>query len=222
MWGQRSLAMATDIQSHAAFFSGAQVRSKADHYARPRKSVQHTGTRSATRRLVVLAGRERRARETGESDGRERRLQQRNHRISRQIVDASPHSLIGWDDWTHSRERRKRTHGKRARAKQRRAHRQASQWAVAERQGLPALWAHRRGQPPTQGAAVQLSGVPAGSRCRLDRRANMALRTLLARQDWVRAGVLSERPEVASEETKAARRRCAAEVRWSLDASSRA
>ena len=62
-------------------------------------------------------------------------MQQRNHRISRQIVDASPHSLIGWDDWTHSRERRKRTHGKRAIPKQRRAYRQASQWGFAELQG---------------------------------------------------------------------------------------
>ena len=49
----------------------------------------------------------------------------------------------------------------------------------------------------------------------LVRTRNMALRTLLARQDWVRAGVVSARPEVASEETKAVRRRCAAEVRWS-------
>ena len=44
---------------------------------------------------------------------------------------------------------------------------------------------------------------------------NMALGTLLAWQDWVRAGVVSTRPEVASEETKAARRRRSAEVRWS-------
>ena len=34
----------------------------------------------------------------------------------------------------------------------------------------------------------------------------VALRTLLARQDWVSTGVLSERPDVSSDEAKAARR----------------
>ena len=38
--------------------------------------------------------------------GRERRLkQERNHAISRQIVDTYPHSLIGLEDLTHIRER---------------------------------------------------------------------------------------------------------------------
>jgi putative transposase len=48
---------------------------------------------------------------------------------------------------------------------------------------------------------------------------NIALRTLLARQDWTSTGVLSERPEVSSDEAKAARRQRYAELRWSLDAS---
>jgi putative transposase len=48
---------------------------------------------------------------------------------------------------------------------------------------------------------------------------NIALRTLLARQDRVRTGVLSERPEVSSDEAKAARRQRYAELRWSLDTS---
>ena len=75
---------------------------------------------------------------TGERDGRERRLQQRNHRISRQIVDASPHSLIGLEDLIHLRERRRRKHGKKASVKQRRANRHASQWAFAELHGFVA------------------------------------------------------------------------------------
>ena len=69
--GQRYLAVATDPQHHTAFLSGAQIRAKADHYARLRKRLQHTGTRSATRRLLVLAGRERRERDARET--RERR-----------------------------------------------------------------------------------------------------------------------------------------------------
>jgi transposase len=51
---------------------------------------------------------------------------------------------------------------------------------------------------------------------------NVALRTLLARQDWVRTGVLSARPDVSDEEAKAAQRRRYAEVRWSPDTSARA
>jgi putative transposase len=51
---------------------------------------------------------------------------------------------------------------------------------------------------------------------------NVALRTLLARQDGVSTGVLSVRPNVSDEEAKAAQRRRSAEVRWSPDASPRA
>ena len=50
---------------------------------------------------------------------------------------------------------------------------------------------------------------------------NIALRTLLARQDWVSTCVLSERPDVSSEEAKVMRRRHTA-LRWSLDTSSHA
>ena len=48
---------------------------------------------------------------------------------------------------------------------------------------------------------------------------NIAMRTLLARQDWVRAGVLSVRPDASDGETKAARLARYAELRWSPDAS---
>ncbi len=49
---------------------------------------------------------------------------------------------------------------------------------------------------------------------------NIAMRTLLTRQDWVRTGVLSVRPDVSDGETKAARlARLAryADLRWSSD-----
>jgi len=48
---------------------------------------------------------------------------------------------------------------------------------------------------------------------------NIALRTLLTRQDWVRTGVLSVRPDVSGDETKAARLKRFAELRWSSDTS---
>src|SRR5258708_29813967 len=118
--GQKYLAVATDIANHTQFFPGRAVRAHADHYARLRKRVQHKGTRSATRRLVVLAGRARRLK------------QERNHLISRRIVDAYPHALIGLEDLTHLRERTRRKRGKRATVKQRRANGPASAWAFGE------------------------------------------------------------------------------------------
>jgi len=48
---------------------------------------------------------------------------------------------------------------------------------------------------------------------------NVALRTLLARQDWTRTGRLSIVPDVSSDEVKAAWRQRYAELRWSLDTS---
>src|SRR5207302_10036831 len=58
--GQRYLAVVTDINNRTAFYSGKKDRTKADHHARVRKRLQRKGTRSAKRRLMALAGRERR------------------------------------------------------------------------------------------------------------------------------------------------------------------
>ena len=48
---------------------------------------------------------------------------------------------------------------------------------------------------------------------------NVALRTLLVRQDWMSTGVLSVRPDVSCDEAKAARLQRYAELRWSIDTS---
>jgi len=126
--GQRYLAVVTDAENQMRFFPGTAVRAKADHYTRLRRRLQHKGTRSATRRLVVIAGRQRRLK------------QERNHYISRRIVDAYPHAyphaLIGLEDLTHIRERThtRRKHGRKASQKQRRANRHASLWVFAELQ----------------------------------------------------------------------------------------
>jgi len=229
--GQRYLAVATDMQNHTAFFPGAQIRAQADHYARLRKRLQHKGTRSATRRLVVIAGRERRLKH------------ERNHIISRQIVDAYPASLIGLEDLTDIRERAKRRHGKGASGKQRKANRRASQWAFAELQGYLAYKALLAGSMAvkvdaykTSQACPRCGYTSADNRpqkgllfccqvCHLVLHAdlvgarNVALRTLLARQDWVSTGVLSEHPDVSDEEAKAVQRRRYAELRWSPDTS---
>jgi putative transposase len=231
--GQRYLAVATDPHDHTMFHSGKEVRAKADHYARLRKRLQHKGTRSATRRLVVIAGRERRLK------------QERNHTISRRIVDAYPHSLIGVESLTHLHERTKRKHGKQASQRQRKTNRHASTWAFAELHSYIAYKALLAGSMAVQVDAYKTSqacpccGYTSGANrpekglvficqaCHLTLHAdligarNVALRTLLARQDWASTGVLSERPDVSREEAKAAQRQRYAELRWSLDTSPR-
>jgi IS605 OrfB family transposase len=232
--GQRYLAVATDTQDYAKFFPGKEDRAKADHYARLQKRLQHKGTRSSTRRLIVIAGRERRLK------------QDRNHVISRQIVDAYPHSLIGLEDLTYIRERTRRKRGKKASVKQRRTNRHASQWAFAELQGFVAYKALFSGNMAVKVDAYKTSqACPRCGYTSEDNRPqkgllficqachlvlhadlvgarNVALRTLLTRQDWVRTGVLSERPEVSDDEAKAAQRQRYAEVRWRPDTSPRA
>jgi putative transposase len=229
--GQRYLAVVTDTQDTATFYPGYKVRAKADHYARLRKRLQRKGTRSATRRLIVVSGRERRLK------------QQRNHIISRSIVDAYSHALIGLEDLSHIRERTKRKHGPKASQKQRKANRHASQWAFAELQGCIAYKALLSGSMAvkvdaykTSQACPRCGHTSEGNRpnkgllficevCQLALHAdlvgarNVALRTLLARQDWVRTGVLSARPDVSDDEAKVAQRRRYAELRWSLDTS---
>lgn len=226
--GQRYLAVATDIQNHMLFFPGNEVRAKADHYTRLRKRLQRKGTRSATRRLIGIAGRERRLK------------QQRNHLISRRIVDAYPHTLIGLEDLTHIREWTRRKHSKQTSQKQRNANRHASQWAFAELHGylaykalLASSMAVRVDAYKTSQACPRCGHTSQDNRpkkgllfmcqlCRLTLHAdlvgarNVALRTLLARQDWARTGVLSERPDVPSDEAKAVQRQRYAELRWSL------
>jgi putative transposase len=236
--GQRYLAVTTDLENQTAFFPGFEARVKADHYARLRKRLQRHGTRSATRRLVVIAGRER------------RHQQQRNHQISRAIVDASSHSLIGLEDLTHIRERtsRKRKHGKKASPKQRRANRHVSAWAFAELHAYLAYKARLAGSMTIKVDAYKTSQhcprcghtgeenrpkkgllfVCHNPNCHQTLHAdlvgarNVAMRTQLTRQDWVGSGVLSERPNVSDDEAKAAQRLRYAELRWSPDASSQA
>jgi putative transposase len=103
--GIRYLAVTSTTTGKCSFFSGKAMVPKANHYARLRKRLQKKGTRSATRRLVAISGRERRLK------------QDANHVVSKRIVEGHPHSLIGLEDLTHIRERTKRKKGKAARLK---------------------------------------------------------------------------------------------------------
>ncbi|GAC1615516.1 MAG: hypothetical protein NVS4B11_02600 [Ktedonobacteraceae bacterium] len=58
--GVRYLATTTDTRNHSTFYSGKRMVAKADQYSRLRKRLQRKGTRSATRRLIAVSGRERR------------------------------------------------------------------------------------------------------------------------------------------------------------------
>jgi IS605 OrfB family transposase len=231
--GQRYLAVTATPTNAASFYSGKAVRAKADHYARLRKRLQKQGTRSATRRLIVIGGRERRLK------------QDRNHLISRRIVDMHPQSLIGLEDLTAIHERTRRKRGKKATQKQRRANGQASKWAFAELQSYIAYKAilagsmavkvdayHTSQACPRCGYASKANRPHQGllfvcQNCHYSLHAdligarNIALRTLLARQDWTSTGVLSVCPDVSDDEAKAAQRQRYAELRWSLDTSPR-
>ena len=229
--GQRYLAVTAQLDHGTTFYCGKQTRAKADHYARLRKRLQHKGTRSATRRLVVISGRERRLKQAS------------NHLISRRIVEAHPHSIIGLEDLTNIRERTKRKRGRRATKKQRTANRHASAWAFAELHDYLAYKALLAGSMAIKVDAYLTSQAcpRCGHTCPDNRpnkgllfvcqschyrlhadligARNVALRTLLTRQDWMSTGVLSVRPDVSSEEAKAARRQRYAELRWSPDTS---
>src|SRR5262249_47027922 len=82
---------------------------------------------------------------------------------------------------------------------------------------------------PEKGWVFSCRGAP-GPACGLRLRtapadllaaSNVALRTLLARQDWVRTGVVSERPDVSDADANAVQWRRPAESRWRSDTSPR-
>jgi len=229
--GVRYLAVTATSRGGRSFHSGKKIIPKANHYARLRKRLQKKGTRSATRRLVTISGRERRLK------------QDANHVVSKRIVTRHPHSLIGLEQLTDIRERTGRKHGKKVSKKQRRANAAYSKWAFAELHSMIAYKALLQGSMAIKVDAYYTSKAcpMCGHTCDANRphkglmficqnchyslhadlvgARNITMRTLLARQDWVRTGQLSIVPDVSDEEAKAARRLRYAELRWSLDTS---
>ena len=238
--GMRYLAVSAALNNDSSFYSGKRVRARADHYARIRKRLQKKGTRSATRRMIAMSGRERRLK------------LHTNHTIAKEIVNAHPSTLIGLEDLTGIRERtkrRKRRQKKNGKGtepvsqKARRANRHASKWAFAELHNMLAYKAILSGSltikvdahytskacplcgyttdknRPNKGLLFVCQNPHCGYTLHADLvgARNLAMRTLLVRQDWTSTGVLSVRPDVSSEETKAARLLRYAELRWSSD-----
>ncbi len=229
--GVRYLAVTATTKGDRSFHTGKGVVPKANHYARLRKRLQKKGTRSATSRLLVMSGRERRLK------------QDANHVVSKRIVDRHPNSLIGLEDLTHIRERTKRKRGKKASRKQRRANATYSKWSFAELHSMIAYKALLHGSiaisvdahytskacpmcghtsdanRPNKGLLFVCQNCHYVLHADLVGARNIAMRTLLARQDWARTGTLSECPDVSSDEIKAERRLRYSELRWSLDTS---
>ncbi len=232
--GIRYLAVTATTRGDRAFHSGKCIVAQANHYARLRKRLQKKGTRSATRRLVVISGRERRLK------------QDANHVVSKRIVARHPHSLIGLEQLTDIRERTRRKKGRQASKKQRKANAAFSKWSFAELHSMLAYKALLHGSMaikvdahytskacpmcghtsdanrPNKGLLFVCQNCHYTLHADLVGARNVAMRTLLIRQDWVRTGQLSIAPDASDEEAKAARLKRYAELRWSLDASSQA
>jgi IS605 OrfB family transposase len=229
--GVRYLAVTATTKGGSTFHTGKAIVPKANHYARLRKRLQKKGTRSAIRRLVAISQRERRLKADA------------NHRVSKRIVTQHPNSLIGLEDLTHIRERTRRRKGKHASQKQRRANAAYSKWSFAELQAMIAYKALTQksmaikvdahytskacpmcghtsdGNRPHKGLLFVCQNCHYTLHADLVGARNIAMRTLLIRQDWVSTGTLSECPDVSSVEAKAARLSRYAELRWNSDAS---
>ncbi len=227
--GVRYLAVASNTKGDCTFYSGKQITPKANHSARLRKRLQHKGTRSATRRLIAMSGRERRLK------------QDANHVVSKRIVQRYPHALIGLENLTDIRERTRRKKGKKASVKQRKANARHSKWAFAElhrmiaykalvqggmtvkvdahytSQACPLCGYMSKENRPSKGLLFVCQNCHYTLHADLIGARNVSLRTLLIRQDWMSTGVLSVRPDVSDSEAKAARLQRYAELRWSPD-----
>jgi putative transposase len=229
--GVRYLAVTSDTKGACRFFSGKQLVAKATHYARLRKRLQKKGTRSATRRLVAISGRERRLKADA------------NHQVSASIVKEHPNSLIGLENLTDIRERTRRKRGKKATKNQHKANAAYSKWSFAQLHRMIAYKAPSRGSMavkvdahytsqacpmcghtghanrPNKGLLFVCQHCHYTLHADLVGARNITMRTLLARQDWTSTGHLSIAPDGSSDEIKAARLSRYAELRWSLDPS---
>jgi putative transposase len=231
--GLRYLAVTSTTKGNCTFHSGKRVHAKAHHYARLRKRLQKKGTRSATRRLVALSGRERRLK------------QDANHVVSKRIVDQHPNSLIGLENLTASRERTKQRQGKRATKQQRKANTASSRSSFVEiesmiaykallnksmaikvdanytSQACPICGHTAHENRPKQGLLFVCQNCQYTLHADLIGARNLTMRTLLIRQDWIGTGILSVCPDVSDVEAKALRLQRFSDLRWSPDASPR-
>jgi IS605 OrfB family transposase len=230
--GVRYLAVTTTTTNETRFFPGRQVRARADHLARLKKRLQKKGTRSAIRRLMGISERERRLKANA------------NHVVARRIIERHPHAILGLEHLADIHEQSWRKHEKKATGRQR-VGRPHAQWSFAELHRMIAYKAALQGSMTVKVEAHYTS--QSCPRCGYTSKANrpdrgllfvcqschytlhadligarnLALRTMLMRQDWMSTGVLSVRPDGSDGEAKAAHLARYAELRWSPDPSPR-
>jgi putative transposase len=221
--GQRFLATSATITKKQHFFPGKALRAKADHFTRLQKRLQRKGTRSATRLLRSLRGRERRFKLNV------------NHIIAKAIVEQHLQAFIGLEDLTGIRERlKRRKHRRKGKKilpltpKQRRANQHSSKWAFAELHDIimykaliagstaikvdadytskacPICGYRDEKNRPHQGLLFICQNPVCTYRLRSGRAytlhadlvgaRNIAMRTLCIWQDWIQTGQLSVAP----------------------------
>lgn len=227
--GSRYHVVASDSQERSFFKSGKEARQKKDHFARLRRDLQRKGTRSATRRLVAISGRERRF------------IADWNHRLSIGVLSRYPQTFIGLEDLSHIRERTEGGSNPGASKKAKAAKRRKSQWSFAEFQAMLAYKAPLHGSMTVKvdadytsqccircGHTSKANRPKNGLMFRCERcgyevhsdllgSRNIAMRTLVVRQDWMTTGHLSTAPDVSCDEAKTARLQRYAGLRWSID-----
>lgn len=249
--GQRYHLVATDTHNRTLFISGKEARQRKDHYARKRRELQAKGTRSARRRLIALGGRERRFM-ASHDHAVSRRLLARYPQALIGLED-----LTHIRERTEHRGRtpkgqkaaRHRSQWSFARLQQAIAYKAPLYGSMATRvdahytsQCCPRCGHCSRANRPveqhvppgyarTKGAGLLFVCEACGLQGHADLIAarNIALRTLLVRQDWMSTGCLSATPDVrgvypnadaSDEEAKARRLQRYLELRWSPEASS--
>jgi predicted transposase len=222
------------------FFSGKQVVARSDHYARLRKRLQQKGTRGSRRKLRAIEQRERRLKAATNHTISGRIIGRYPHAL----IGLEHLTDIRERTTRKKRRRKKRSNGTApASPRQRRENRRHAQWAFAELQAMIAYKAvlsgsmtvkvdadyssqacpkcghTERANRPEKGLVFVCQNCHYMLHADLVGARNLVLRTLLARQDWARTGLLSVAPDTSNKEAKAARLSRYAELRWSPDAS---
>jgi putative transposase len=251
--GARYLATEATLTGKSRFFSGKYVRALADHYSRLQKRLQRKGTRSAKRRMNALRGRERRLKLNTNHIIAKTIVQAHPHTLIgleeltyiRERTPRRMHRHKGKKSLEISpKERRANRHASHwafAELQGAIRYKVALSCSVAIKvdadytsQACPLCgYADRRNRPRRgllfvchnpecpyklrKGHSYMLHADLVGAR-------NIAMRTLLIRQDWMRTGYLSvtpgfQDPDVSDDKAKAARLTRFAELRWSPDTS---
>jgi IS605 OrfB family transposase len=261
--GVRYLAVTATTKDTSAFHSGKQVVPKANHYARLRKRLQKKGTRAATRRLIAISGRERRLCPPDgglKADANHRVSLHIANANPHSLIGLE--DLTDIRERTRRRTRRKKKSGKGyepASRKQRKSNAAYSKWSFAQLQSMIAYKAllHKSTAIKVDANYTSKACPICGHMCDTNRPGkgllficqnchytlhadlvgarNLAMRTLVVRQDWMTTGQLSVAPgsldppfggpggpDVSAHEAKAARLKRYAELRWMPEASPQA